>query len=73
MRALIISLLLTHGALALIGKKDWNKVDWDKAEKTLEDGDEADLLIDDDKLAMADYDKRRSKGIQKPEDDTPLK
>ena len=69
----VFLLILLSTVFALIGKKDWSKIDWEKAGKDLEDGDESDLLVDDDKLAMDDYDKRRSKGMQKPDDNIALK
>ncbi len=69
----VFLLLLLSTVLALIGKKDWSKVDWEQAGKALENGDDSDLLIEDDKLAMDDYDRRRSKGMQKPDDDIALK
>lgn len=73
LRGVLLLLLSTASVLALIGKKDWSKVDWEQAGKALENGDDSDLLVEDDKLAMDDYDRRRSKGMQKPDDDIALK
>ncbi len=51
----------------------WRKTNWDDAEKKLEEGDLPDLLVTEDKIAMDDYDRRRSEGLKLPEDDVALK
>ena len=64
---------LLAASYAYIGKKDWRKVDLDAAGKQLEEGDDPELLIDEDKLSMDEYDRRRKGGMKKPEDDVALK
>lgn len=74
-RALLLLALVAglHVATAVIGKRDWRKMDWDKWEKDLEAGDEEELLETEDKIAMKEYDRRRGMGLQMPEDDVQLK
>lgn len=69
--ALMLAVFAT--AHAVIGRRDWRKVDLDAAGKQLEDGDDPELLIDEDKLSMEEYDRRRKGGMRKPEDDVALK
>ena len=47
--------------------------EWDKVEKKLEDGDDPELLVSEDKIAMDDYDRRRGQGLQPPEEEVALK
>ena len=47
--------------------------DWDKVEKKLEEGDDPELLVSEDKIAMDDYDRRRGQGLQPPEEEVALK
>ena len=71
-RSLLLCSLLAV-SYAYIGTKDWRKVDLDAAGKQLEEGDDPELLIDEDKLSMEEYDRRRKGGMKKPEDDVALK
>ena len=71
-RLLALALALS-GAAAVIGKRDWRKMDWDKWEKDLEEGDEPDLLEPEDKAQIKEYERRRGMGMQMPDDDVQLK
>lgn len=68
--ALAVLCVVAHAGLP---NARWKGVDWVKAEKDLEQGDEAELLVTEDKIAIAEYDRRRSLGLRKPEDDVQLK
>lgn len=54
-------------------KSEWRKTNWDNVEKQLENGDLDELLVSEDKIAMDDYDKRRSEGLKLPEENVALK
>jgi len=54
-------------------KSEWRKTNWDSVEKQLETGDLPDLLVSEDKIAMDDYDKRRSEGLKLPDENVALK
>ncbi len=55
-------------AEAVIGKKDWNKVDWTKAEEDLEADDDPELLINDEELTAKEFERRRNQPMRPPED-----
>jgi hypothetical protein len=59
---------LLSPAAAVIGKKDWSRVDFDKAEKQLEEGDDPDLVVPDDALTAREYERRKSAPLMPPED-----
>jgi hypothetical protein len=69
----LLELLHVADAGAPRPKAAWRKTNWDQVEKELETGDLPELLVSEDKIAMDDYDKRRSQGLKLPEDDVPLK
>lgn len=71
--ALLVCSLYVTDAGAPRPKAAWRKTNWDQVEKELETGDLPELLVSEDKIAMDDYDKRRSQGLKLPEDDVPLK
>lgn len=64
---LLVSLGCMIHVQAVVGKKDWNKVDWSKAEKDLEEGDDAELLKTEDSIAIAEMEKRKQQPLSAPE------
>ena len=77
LRAALLLALLSATALAAAPrpKSQWRMgtEEWEKVEKKLEEGDEPELLVSEDKIAMDEYDRRRGEGLQPPEEDVALK
>ncbi len=63
-----VAVLFAAPAEAVIGKKDWNKVDFDKAEKELEADDDPELLVSDEALVAKEFEKRKQMPLRPPED-----
>jgi hypothetical protein len=66
--ALLAAACLLAPADALIGKKNWDKVDWTKAEKDLEDGDDPALLVSEDAALLKEFEDRKKVPLQPPSD-----
>ncbi len=49
-------------------KRDWNKVNWDAAEKALEAGDEEEELTSEDQEAMRQMERRKNSPLEPPAD-----
>lgn len=74
--ALFVAIVALSACTAVLGglpNARWKGFDWSKAEKALEEGDDPELLVSEDKIAIAEYDRRRSLGLRKPEDEVQLK
>ena len=69
----VAALCASTAVLGGLPNARWKGFDWSKAEKALEEGDDPELLVTEDKIAIAEYDRRRSMGLRKPEDDVQLK
>lgn len=66
--ALLAAACLLTPADAIIGKKNWDKVDWTKAEKDLEDGDDPALLVSEDAALLKEFEDRKKVPLQPPSD-----
>ncbi len=62
------AVLFASPAEAFIGKKDWSKVNFDKAEKELEADDDPELLVSDEAAVAQEYERRKSQPLRPPED-----
>lgn len=69
-RLFLLAAVLAVSAISVhaLGKKKWDNVDWDKAEKDLEQGDDPELLETEDAAMAREFERRRNQGLQKPED-----
>lgn len=54
-------------------KKDWDKIDWDAAERALEEGDDPELLASEDAAKIASMEKRKAAGLVMPDGNVKLK
>lgn len=78
--ALLLRLLcLAACALTILAKplvankKDWDKIDWDAAERALEEGDDPELLASEDAAKIASMEKRKAAGLVMPDGNVKLK
>jgi hypothetical protein len=65
--------LVLAGRPLVKGARDWDSVDWEAADKSLEAGDEEEELRTEDSIAIAETERRKKMGIGMPEPGTKLK
>jgi hypothetical protein len=51
-----------------INKKNWDRVDWDAAERAMAADDDPDLLVNDEDLTVKEFERRKNQPVRPPED-----
>jgi hypothetical protein len=72
-RTLLLVACMCLMSVAYGAKKNWNKVDWEKAEKELEQGDDEELLQSEDEIAAKEYERRKNQKFAPPDPSVKLK
>ena len=68
--ALTLALLCACYLASAEAKKNWDKVDFEKAERDHEADDDPELLVSDDTLIAKEMEKRKNNPLSPPEDAT---